>query len=80
VFSPSVQDPPTRCSCFGPLFTPGAEPILRRREFHNQSEHAIVRQIKIGLMEPTRPQLASGAIATVDKRAGNTGDSMRAFT
>jgi hypothetical protein len=31
----------------------------------NSPQHASVQQIKIGLMDPTQPRLASGGIATV---------------
>ena len=61
-FSPSMQDPSlvdvlalARCSLptFGDMKTP------------NEHQHASVQQIKIGLMDRTRPHLASGGIATV---------------
>jgi hypothetical protein len=45
---------------------------LRRRKITDSISHASVQQIKIGLMDRTRPRLASGGIATVGERCGNT--------
>jgi hypothetical protein len=73
VFSLSVQGHrKSRCSCFGPLFTFRLLPICGDMKSRIQSQHASVRQIKIGLMDRTRPRLASGGIATVGERSGNT--------